>query len=140
MNRRHFLQSLGVLFWHPWAAATTPQPIITDLGDGDFLIEVGCLHCSLCPDSSTGSLLDFMVYVTDRPIPGMIRERRMVPTKLLKKKLEEVGFPSVFDGYELSLVSHMPGFVTPNEVAEKLQQILRGGDWTLLYYDPDSGG
>ena len=138
MNRRTFLHSVGSLIL--WPAAPVPlESTIYDYEDGGYLIEVGCLHCCLYPEAS-GSVLDFVVYVTDYPMPGMIRERRMVPSQLLKKKLEEVGCPSVFDGYELSLVAHMPRFLTPHEVAEKLQQILRAGDWTLLYYAPDSGG
>jgi hypothetical protein len=66
----------------------------------------------------------------------------MVPSLALKKKLEEVGFPTKFEGDEQypSLVAHMARFVGPNEVAEKLQQILRCHDWNVFYNDPDSNG
>jgi hypothetical protein len=63
----------------------------------------------------------------------------MAPTELLKMKLDAVGFPSVFEGDEKypSLVAHMTRFLTPNEVAVRLEQLLRAGDWRLLYFDPD---
>ena len=144
MKRRTFLQSVsGLILWQPcWPAVSTPlQSTITDFEDGGFLIEIGPLHCCLYPEAY-GSVLDFVVYITDYPMPGMIRERRMVPSELLSQKLEEVGFPSRLEGDEQwpSLIVHMPRIVTPNEVAERLQQLLRAGDWTLLYYAPDSGG
>ena len=111
--------------------------MITDLDDGDFSIEVGLLQCFLYPDSD-GSVLDFVPWVVDHPVPGMVRGRRMLPTETLRRKLAEVGFPTEFGGHPgyPSLVARMPRLFTPHEVAEKLQQILRGGDSTLLYYDP----
>ena len=82
MKRRNFLQSVALLFWHPWpTTTTTTQPSIYDYEDGRYLVAVGCLRCCLCPGSSTGSVLDFHVWVTDYPVPGMIRERRMTPLK-----------------------------------------------------------
>lgn len=141
MKRRSFLQSVAALFlWHPPAATTptTPQPIITDLEDGDYLVEVGPLRCFLCPDS-IGSVLDFHVWLIDYPVPLMTRERLMLCSETLKTKLEkEFGCPFVFEGNPdyPSLVARPPRILTPKEVAERLQQILGGGDPTLLYYDP----
>ena len=134
MKRRNFLQSVaGLILWHP----ATARPIITAFGDC-FLIEVGCLHCAVerCPGGST---LTFNVYVEDHPIPGMFRVRRMVPSVTLKRKLERVGFPSVLEGDEQypSLVARIRHFPRPNEVGERLQQILRGCDCRLLCHDPD---
>ena len=140
MKRRNFLQSVALLFWHPWPTATPPVRIY-DYEDGHYLVAVGCLRCRLCPGSSTGLVLDFHVWVTDYPLPGMIRERRMAPSETLKKKLEEVGFPTALEGDAMypSLVARMTYFLTPNQVAEKLQRILRGcHEWSLLYYDFNS--
>ena len=139
MKRRTFLHSIsGLILWQPcWPDTATPlESTIYDYQDGGFLVSVGCLRCCLYPESK-GSVLDFVPWLISRPMPEMTSERRMVPTTLLKKKLEEVGFPSVFDENESSLVAHMPCFLTPNEVADRLQQILRSGDWHLLYHDPD---
>ena len=124
--------------WHPRPTATTPKPIITDLEDGDCLVEVGPLQCFLCPDL-VGSVLDFHVWLIDHPVPGMTRERLMLCSDTLKRKLEkELGCPCVFEGHPEypSLVARPARIFTPNEVAEKLQQILQGADWNLLYYDP----
>jgi hypothetical protein len=140
MKRRSFLHSVaGALI--PWPAVTSPQPIITDFGDGGYLVEVGCLRCAAA-EFPGGSALEFNVYITDYPMPGMVRERRMMPSKTLKMKLERVGFRSVLEGHPVypSLVAEMTFFPRPNEIAERLQQILRGcHDWTLLYHDPGSG-
>ena len=136
MKRRRFLQSVaGLLLWRPWPAATTQQAYIYEYDDGGFLVEVGCLRC--CLDSE---VLEFNVFVTYYPMPGMERVRRMVPSGILTWELERFGFPSVLEGDERwpSLVARMPRFVTPIEVAEKLQQILRRGDWCRLYHDPES--
>ncbi len=142
MDRRDFLQSVALLFWHPWPTATPPvKASIYDYEDGRYLVAVGCLRCCLCPGSSTGSVLDFHVVVTDYTVPEMIRERRMAPSETLKKKLEEVGFQSRLEGDAMypSLVARMTYFLTPNQVAEKLQRILRGcSEWSLLYYDFNS--
>jgi hypothetical protein len=142
MDRRSFLQSLGalILWRHPWLAATTPttQPIIFDYEDGGYLIAVDCLRCTIYPDSCTGSVLNFHVWVTDYPVPGMIRERLMLPSEILKKKLEEVGFPSrLEDDVWPFVVARMTYFLTPAEVGKRLQQIVRGWDSSLLYYAPD---
>jgi len=137
MHRRTFLQSVAGLVL--WPTGTNPKPIITALDDGGYLIEVGCLRCY---SQSGGSVLDIVPWVIDHPMPGMELIRRMVPTAALKEKLEQVGFPTRPEGYEQhpSLVARLSYFLAPNEVAAKLQQILRCGDWTLLYYDPESGG
>ncbi len=136
MHRRHFLHSVAGLIL--WPTGTTPQPTITDFEDGGYLVEVGCLHCGLSSDST----LVFNVYITDHPMPGMERIRRMVPSETLKRELEQVGFPTRPEGDERwpSLVTRMSYLLGPNEIAERLQQILRCGDWTLLYYDPESSG
>ena len=105
------------------------------------MVVVGCLRCCLYPGFSTGSVLDFHVWVTDYPVPGMIRERRMAPSETLKKKLEEVGFHSRLEGDAMypSLVARISRFLTPDEVVERLQRILRGcHEWSLLYYDFNS--
>lgn len=76
------------------------------------------------------------------PMPGMVRERRMVPSDHLKWELERLGFPSRLEGHPVypSLVAQMSRFPAPNEIAVRLQQILCAcRDWTLLYYNPDSG-
>ncbi len=145
MDRRNFLQSLAgslILWRHPWPAATPPvRPRIYDYQDGCYLVVVGCLRCCLCPGSSMGSVLDFHVLVTDYPVPRMIQERWMAPSETLKRKLEEVGVPSRPKGDAMypSLVARMAYFLTPSQVAEKLQQVLRGcHEWSLLYYDFNS--
>lgn len=140
MKRRTFICSIaaGLI---PWPTAPTPQPIITEFDAESFLVEVGSLHCAAA-ECQGGSVLEFNVYVTDCPMPGMVRERRMVPSETLKKKLEEVGFPSQLEGHPTypSLVAQMSRFPAPNEIAQRLQQILPGcSDWNRLYYDPDSG-
>ena len=140
MKRRNFLQSIVLILWHPWPGETTPtQPSIYEYEDGGYLIEVGCLRCGMYADLS-GSLLEFNVYVTDHPVPGTIRERRMVPSEILKKKLERVGFPTEFEGHPKypSLVGRMSRFLSPNQVADKLQRVLAGCDFKLLYHNPGS--
>jgi len=126
--------------WHSRPAANNPKSNIHDYEDGGYLVEVGCLRCCIYPESK-GSVLEFVPWVTDYPGPGMIRERRMAPSSKLKTKLkEEFGCPCVFEGHPdyPSLIARMTRFLTPNELAEKLMQLLRGGDSTQLYYDPDS--
>ena len=140
MKRRTFLQSVagGLILWrHPWPVVPDPtQPIIFDYEDGGFLIAVDRLRCCLYPDSF-GSVLDFGVWVTDYPM-GKVRERLMLPSETLTKKLEEVGFPSrLEDDLYPFLVARMTYFLTPAEVGKRLQQIVRGWDSSLLYYAPD---
>ena len=144
MQRRTFLQSVAgglVLSWNPWPAATTPQPIITALGDGDYHIEVGPLRCALvrCQDGSSVLGIDvYAAYPDDYPLAGVVSERRMLPSEELKKKLAEVGC-ATFDGTSQlhpSLGAIVPYCPTPDEVGKKLQQILREcRDSRLLYHD-----
>lgn len=138
MHRRNFLHSVAGLIL--WPTGTDPTPIITDFEDGGFLIDVGCLRCCLCQEFG-GSILSFVPWITDHPKPGMVRERRMAPSTTLKNKLEQVGFPTEFEGDERwpSLVACITHFITPNEIAAMLQRVLWSADWHLLYHDPESG-
>ena len=140
MKRRTFLYSAsGLILWRSWPATTPIQSTIHDFEDGGFLVEAGCLRCCLYPDSPSGSILDFVPWFLDTPIPEIYCEWRMAPTELLQTKLAAVGFPSRLEGDEKypSLVARMTRIVTPIEVAERLEQVLRGGDWRLLYHDPN---
>ena len=142
MKRRSFLQSVaGVILWRPWPGETTTQPIITDL-EGDYAVEVGPLRCIIYHTSSTGSVLDFNVWLIDHPVPGMVRSRLMLYSETLKKKLEEtMGCPCVLEGHPEypSLVARMPRPFTPKEVGELLQKLLLCcHDWSVLCFDPDS--
>lgn len=139
MERRTFLQAFAGVILCPWATATAPitRPIIFDYEDGGFLIGVDCLRCTIYPDSF-GSVLDFGVWVTDYP-NGMIRERLLLPSATLKKKLEEVGFTCVLeDDLYPFIVARLTHILTPHEVGTLLQTIVRGWDSGLLYYDPEA--
>ena len=143
MKRRTFLQSVagGLILWcrHPVPA---PNPIITDL-EGDVAVEVGPLRCIIYRKSS-GTVLDFNVWLIDHPVPGMVRSRLMLCSDTLKKKLEEAfGCPCVLEGHPEypSLVARMPRPFTPKEVATLLQKLLLCcPDWSDLCFDPDPEG
>ena len=138
MKRRSFLEACaGLILWRPWPTANDPtQPIITDLGDGDFYIEAGPLHCALVRCREGSSVLGFDVYAA-YPLAGIVEDRRMVPSELLKEKLADVGFFTV-DGrnqIDPALGAVLPYSLTPDEVGKKLQQILAECDSRLLYGD-----
>ena len=139
MERRSFLQSVagGLILWcrHP---ALVPQPIITDL-DGDYAVEVGPLRCIIYRNSS-GSVLNFNVWLIDHPVQGMVRSRLMLYSETLKKALEEtMGCPCVLEGHPEypSLVARLPRPITPQEVGELLQNLVRCcPDWSILCFEP----
>ena len=71
------------------------------------------------------------------PWPELLRTGEWSPSQLLKMKLAEVGFPTV-DGrnqIDPALAAILPCLLTPDEVGEKLQQILAECDSRLLYHD-----
>jgi len=142
MERRTFLQSVagGLILWYQQPWPTTPQPIITDLGDGDYYIEVGPLHCALvkCRGSSVLGIDIYAAYPEHLPLPGIVAERRMVPSETLKRQLRKVGIPTVDGSSQLhpSLGTTLSYALTPDQVGKKLQQILREcRDSRLLYRD-----
>ncbi len=134
MKRRNFLQSLSALaFWPP--ASPSPQPVIKKYDDG-YEIQVGCLRCCTEEDRS-GTILTFAVFLIETPLPGVVNENRMLPTERLQQELHAVGFPVVTEIWNYfpvptARIDHRP---SPQDIAERLQQVLAGCDPKLLYYD-----
>ena len=135
MNRRHFLQSVSA--WAFWPRPSpSPKPVITKYADG-HTIEFGCLRCSTEEDGS-GTSLTFGVFLSTYPLPG---ETRMVPTEILKRRLEAVGLPVVWESWHPDypfLVARINPCPSPDDIAARLQQVLAGCDPELLYQNPGS--
>lgn len=136
MNRRTFLQSAAALgFWQP--NSKKPKPLIKKY-DGSYLIEVGCLRCSM-EKTRTGSTLLFGVIITSNPEPGIIEETRMIPTEFLKSSLEQVGFPVVWERWHpdysflTASLDHSP---CPHGIAARLRRVLSGNDSRLFHVEP----
>ncbi len=78
----------------------------------------------------------FGVFLTTYPMPGMA-EHRMLPTERLQHELHAVGFPVVTEiwSYFPVPIARMTSCLSPQDIAERLQQVLAGCDPKLLYYD-----
>ncbi len=133
MKRRSFLQSLAALaFWHP--TSQSPQPVIKKYDDG-YTIQVGCLRC-LTEEDEAGASLSFGVFITTKLLDGW-EENRLLPTERLQQDLQAVGFPVVTEIWNYFPVptARMTSCLSPQDIAERLQQVLAGCDPKLLYYD-----
>jgi hypothetical protein len=133
VDRRNFLQSVSALaLWPP--TSPSPQPVIKKYDDG-YVIQVGCIRCCTYEDGA-GASLSFGVFVTTKLLDGW-EEKRMLPTIRLQQELEAVGFPvvtEIWSGFPVH-TAIMTSCPSPQEIAERLQQVLVKGDPKLLYYD-----
>ena len=133
MKRRSFLQSLAALaFWPP--ASRSPQPVIKEYDDG-YMIQVGPLRC-LTEKDGAGATLTFGVFITTKLLDGW-EENRMLPTQRLQQELHAVGFPVVTEiwSYFPVPIARMTSCPSPQDIAERLRQVLVKCDPTLLYHD-----
>ena len=135
MNRRRFLQFTSALaLWHQ--PSPSPQPVVIKKYDDGYMIQVGCLRCVTEEDRS-GTTLVFGVFLVENPMPGVVEESRMLPTIRLQQELKAFGFPvitEIWSGFpvQTARIDHRP---SPQDIAERLQQVLSNGDPKLLYYD-----
>jgi len=139
MNRRHFVKFVSALaLWHR-ASPSIPKPVIKKYDDG-YTIDLGIVRC-LTEKDRNGTTLVFSVFLTTYPMPGVVNEDLMVPTATLKKRLEAVGFPVVWEIWHPDfpfLVARMNPCPSPQHIAARLQHVLAGCDLKLLYKNPGS--
>jgi hypothetical protein len=133
MKRRSFLQSVSALALWPWRSPS-PEPVIKRFDDG-YWIDVGILRCLTYADGA-GTSLTFGVFIITQ-LPGGWEESRKLPTERLQQELKAVGFPVVTEiwGSFLVLVATMTSCPTPQDIAERLEQVLAKCDPKLLFYD-----
>jgi hypothetical protein len=138
MNRRQFLHAASALASWPLVIQTAPRPIISEFEDG-YTIDVDLLRCSLGTCRS-GSTLVFGVFITSYPRPGAIEETRMIPTELLKTRLEQIGFPVIWEQWLPAfpfLVAYLDHIPRPQDIAARLQWVLSSNDSRLFYVEPN---
>ena len=79
----------------------------------------------------------FGVFVTTCPMPGVVEENRMLPTERLKHELHAVGFPVVTEiwNYFSVQTARIDHRLSPQDIADRLQQVLTNCNPKLLFYD-----
>ena len=63
--------------------------------------------------------------------------RRMVPTELLRTRLEDVGVAVEFDGQPMYPALVGTSLLGPAQLHQRMAMVLGGCDWTALYCDPE---
>jgi hypothetical protein len=104
--------------------------------DAEFLLECGCLWCG-GQRQGQGWAVAFTVYIARTRPDGALMLRRMVPTELLRTRLEDIGVAVEFDGQPMYPALVGTSAFGPAQLHQRMAMALGGCDWTVLYCDPE---